>query len=162
MWRLRALALLPVVQGGMGVGLPRERTCGVEGPNRPAGLIRRAAWTAAGSAALALGVAGLILPLLPTTPFVLLASACYLRGSARMHRWLLSRPRLGRVIHDYESGRGIPPRAKAVALGVLWLSIVQGAAMAGSAATAAGLVAVAGGVTVYLLRLPSTPATPAR
>ncbi len=76
-----------------------------------------------GSVFLALGVAGIFLPLLPTTPFVLLASACYARGSSRLHAWLLAHPALGTCIAAFEEGRGLPRRAKALALGTLWLSM---------------------------------------
>lgn len=113
-------------------------------------------FVAAGHAALALGVAGIFLPLLPTTPFLLLASACYLRGSERMHRWLRSHGRLGEFIRAYEEGRGIPRRAKLVAIGVLWISLAHAAAMVGTATAALLLALLALGVSAYLLRLPTS------
>src|SRR3546814_9234666 len=57
---------------------------------------------------------GLFLPLLPTTPFLLLASACYVRGSERMHRWLLGHRILGPYLIGIQTGRGIPLRAKII------------------------------------------------
>src|SRR3546814_17415146 len=62
----------------------------------------------AGTLALVLAVMGLFLPLLPTTPFLLLASACYVRGSERMHRWLLGHRILGPYLIGIQTGRGIP------------------------------------------------------
>lgn len=83
----------------------------------------RALYTIAGTAALALGVLGIFLPLLPTTPFLLLAAFCYLRGSVRMHGWLMSHRILGPYIRDFQSGRGISLRGKRLALAAAWLSL---------------------------------------
>ena len=71
----------------------------------------------------ALGVIGLFLPVLPTTPFLLLAAACFARGSPRLHAWLLSHPRLGPLMRDYLDGHGIALKAKVYAIGSMWLSI---------------------------------------
>ncbi len=115
----------------------------------------RVAFVVAGTVALVLGVIGIFVPLLPTTPFLLLASACYLRGSERMHRWLLSHGRLGGFIRAFEEGRGIPRRAKIVAIGILWISVAHTAAGLESGIAAGGLLLLAVGVTAYLLRLPT-------
>lgn len=117
--------------------------------------LTRAVWVACGSLALALGVAGIFIPLLPTTPFLLLASACYVRGSRRMHAWLLSHGRLGAYIRDFEEGRGIPLRAKGVALAMLWASIAHALTRIEPVWGQAGLLLLATGVTLYLLRLPT-------
>jgi uncharacterized membrane protein YbaN (DUF454 family) len=112
-------------------------------------------YAAAGGLFLVLGIAGIFLPLLPTTPFLLLASACFLRGSPAAHRWMHAHPRFGPYLTAYEEGRGIPLRAKVAALALMWLSI--GLAIVHVAIPWAGLAmaAVAMGVTVYLLRLPT-------
>ena len=115
----------------------------------------RAVFVALGTLFLAIGIVGIFVPLLPTTPFLLLASACYLRGSERMHRWLLSHGRLGAYIRAYEEGRGIPLRAKVVALAMMWASIGYAVYRFGSPWLQAALLLVAAGVTVYLLRLPT-------
>eukprot|EP01034_Spumella_vulgaris_P034174 gene34174-42136_t len=73
---------------------------------------------------LALAVLGVFLPLLPTTPFLLLASACFARSSERMHTWLRNHGALGRYLTDFEDGRGIPLRGKVLALGLMWPSMV--------------------------------------
>lgn len=87
---------------------------------RPAWL--RALWLAGGATALALGVLGLFLPLLPTTPFVLLAAFCFTRGSPRWERWLLGHPRFGPLVRDWRARRAIPLRAKRLAWTMMALS----------------------------------------
>ena len=77
-----------------------------------------------GTVALGLGVLGVFLPLLPATPFLLLASACYLRGSERLHRRLMESRVLGSYIRNFQKGRGIPVRAKVVTLLLLWASLL--------------------------------------
>jgi uncharacterized membrane protein YbaN (DUF454 family) len=77
----------------------------------------------AGVIALLLAILGLFLPLLPTTPFLLLASACFARGSTRLHRWLLQHRVFGAYLRNVEAGNGIPLRAKIVALALMWTSL---------------------------------------
>ena len=72
---------------------------------------------------MALGAVGAFLPVLPTTPFLLLAAVCYARGSERCHRWLLTNRLFGRYIRDYREGRGVSLRHKVAALALLWLTI---------------------------------------
>lgn len=79
----------------------------------------------AGGTSLLLGFVGIFLPLLPTTPFVLLAAFCFSRGSPRVEAWLLQHPRFGPVVRDWRSDRVIPLRAKQLAtlmmgLGSAW------------------------------------------
>ena len=119
------------------------------------GAAARTVFVALGTLFLALGIAGIFVPLLPTTPFLLLASACYLRGSERLHRWLLSHGRLGAYIRACEEGRGIPRRAKAVALATMWASIAYAVYRFPVPLLQAALLLIATGVTVYLLRLPT-------
>ena len=118
-------------------------------------VVTRAAWVVAGTIALLLGILGVFLPLLPTTPFLLLASACYLRGSKRLHAWLLSHGRLGQYIRDYEEGRGIPMRAKVIALVMMWASIAHAVTRVDPMWGKAAALLLATGVTIYLLRLPT-------
>lgn len=76
-----------------------------------------------GTIAVALGILGIFLPLLPTTPFLLLASACYMKGSQRMHRWLLHNRLLGTYLRNIEERKGLPLKAKAATLVLLWISL---------------------------------------
>ncbi|MGP4107564.1 YbaN family protein [Virgibacillus sp. L01] len=77
----------------------------------------------AGSISLALGLLGIILPLLPTTPLLLLAAACYVRSSSRLYEWLITNKYFGSYIENYRSGKGIPLKAKVIGVSVLWLSM---------------------------------------
>lgn len=71
----------------------------------------------AGTVSLALGLIGVVLPGLPTTPFVLLAAACYAKASPRLHGWLLNHHFLGPMVRDWEQHRSLTRRTKTVAIG---------------------------------------------
>lgn len=112
-----------------------------------------------GSIAVALAILGIFLPLLPTTPFLLLASACFARGSTRMHGWLLNNKVFGTYIRDYEQGKGIPAKAKVSALTLLWASLAFSAFQVHAIALKAMLLAIGIGVTIYLVKfVPTKPA----
>ena len=81
-------------------------------------------WVTLGTISLALGIIGIFLPLLPTTPFLLLAAACYCRGSEKMHAWLVEHRLFGKYIKDYEEKRGIRKRMKITAILTMWASII--------------------------------------
>lgn len=70
-----------------------------------------------------LGVIGIFLPVLPTTPFLLLAAACFARSSKRFYLWLVLHPKLGPWVRDYLDGQGLPMRGKIWALLLMWTSI---------------------------------------
>jgi len=88
----------------------------------------RALWLLAGMVALGLGVLGIFLPLLPTTPFVLLAAWCFSRGSTRCEAWLLNHRILGPMVRDWRERRAVPLRAKQLAT----LMMALGSAYAGT------------------------------
>lgn len=109
----------------------------------------------AGTVCVALGIIGLFLPLIPTTPFLLLASACYLRGSERMHTWLLSHGKLGAYIRNFEQGNGIPRQAKIFTIATLWLSISLSLFLLDYLWVRIALLLIAGIVTIWLIRMPT-------
>ena len=108
-----------------------------------------------GSLFVVLGFLGLFLPLLPTTPFLLLAAACYARGSERFHRWLMEHPWFGETIKRYQSGHGIPRKARNKTLMILWGTLVISAWFVRDRPWLhLILLAVGVGVTWYLMRMP--------
>lgn len=119
----------------------------------PAALSRsmRWLWLLAGWLALALGLVGIVTPLLPTVPFVLLAAACFSRGSARWEAWLLGHPRYGPLVRDWRTRRAIPRRAKQLA----WLMMAASCALAVWRApwwAAAGAIVVCAAVGLWMAR----------
>jgi uncharacterized membrane protein YbaN (DUF454 family) len=86
--------------------------------------VARAFWFTLGTICLTFGAVGIVLPILPTTPFLLAAAACYYKSSPRMHKWLLNNKWFGEYIKNYTEGKGIPRRTKFIALTVLWVTII--------------------------------------
>lgn len=84
--------------------------------------VRRWAWALAAYACLGLALAGVALPILPTTPFALLAAYCAARGSERLHRRLLAHGTLGPVIRDWSEQHAVTRRAKLIATATMALS----------------------------------------
>ena len=94
------------------------------------GLVARQLWRLAGGASVLLGVIGIFLPLLPTTPFLLLAAYCFQRSSPKLHAWLINHPRFGPSIQDWRDHGAISRTAKIQAmvamLAVLGISFALG------------------------------------
>jgi len=86
--------------------------------------IKSTIFTVFGTIFLIIGAIGVFIPILPTTPFLLLATACYLRGSERLHRWLIYNRVFGEFIRNYTEGRGIKQRQKIYTISFLWLMII--------------------------------------
>ena len=91
--------------------------------NKKNSRIIKGLWFTAGTISLVLGAIGIVLPLLPTTPFLLATAACYYKSSSRMHKWLINNKLFGEYIRNYQAGRGIPLKTKAIAISVLWITI---------------------------------------
>jgi uncharacterized membrane protein YbaN (DUF454 family) len=114
--------------------------------------LKRRLLVVAGTVALGIGVVGVFLPILPTTPFLLLAAACYMRGSQRLYNGLLRNRLIGAYVRDYLQGRGMPVKAKIWTLGLLWASIVCSAAfVTDSFVVRITLAVVLAGVTVHIV-----------
>jgi uncharacterized protein len=115
-----------------------------------------------GTISLVLGAIGIVLPILPTTPFLLLSSACYLRSSERMHKWLLGNRWFGEYIRNYQAGKGIPLKTKIVAMAFLWAAIVYSAFFFLDEILIAQVVlmAIAFAVSIHLIRLPTLKKQP--
>nr|WP_217435728.1 YbaN family protein [Cupriavidus gilardii] len=120
--------------------------------------IVRAAWATLGIVCMLLAVLGVFLPVLPATPFVLLAAACFARGSERFHDWLMSHPRLGPIVHDWQRHRSIPLRAKILAIAMMWISLPTTAwLLRARPAFSIAVLAIGAVATAYLLYLPTRP-----
>jgi uncharacterized membrane protein YbaN (DUF454 family) len=76
-----------------------------------------------GTLCVALGIVGMFLPVLPTTPLLLLAAICYARSSGRFYHWLMTNRWCGDYIRNYREGRGIPLKQKVLIILLLWLTI---------------------------------------
>lgn len=117
----------------------------------------RGALIGTGCTSLGLGILGIPLPVLPTTPFLLLSAYCFGRSSPRLLRWLLTNPLFGSYLCNYCLHRGIPRRVKVYILITLWVTILLSAFLAVSWWWLRGvLIAIAVGVTIHLLRLGTT------
>ena len=73
-----------------------------------------------GSISLALGIIGIFIPVLPTTPFLLLTAALYFKGSPRLYQWLLNHKYFGPYIRNFRENKSIPLRAKIISLSLMW------------------------------------------
>ena len=89
--------------------------------------LRQTLLVAAGLVALGLGLIGIVLPGLPTTPFVLLAAACFARASPRLHRWLTTHRYLGPMVRDWEAHRSLPLRVKWIAITMMGTMVLLSA-----------------------------------
>jgi len=117
---------------------------------------RKGIFVIAGTISLGLGALGVFLPVLPTTPFLLLSAAFYYKGSERMHRWLLNNRLFGNYIKNYKEGRGIALKAKAITLCLLWTTICYSAFfIVNMIALQIVLFVIAGGVSIHILTLPT-------
>jgi len=105
----------------------------------------------------ALGVVGIFLPVLPTTPFLLLAAACFVRSSRRFYNWLVMHPRLGPWFRDYLEGNGVPLKGKVYSIIAMWLSIALSCWLVPMPWARAGMLTSATLVTIYILRLKTLP-----
>ena len=109
-----------------------------------AGRLQRSLLVVAGVISLGLAVAGAILPGLPTTPFVLLAAACFAKSSPRMHAWLLANRWLGPMVRDWEANHSLPLKVKWLATSMMLVMVSLSAWHLAARPWLAGLVVGAG------------------
>ncbi|MDD3125645.1 MAG: YbaN family protein [Candidatus Kapabacteria bacterium] len=86
--------------------------------------MKKVAFVAIGLLSLALGIIGIFLPILPTTPFLLLSAFCFTRSSKRLLIFLLTNRFFGKYISNYRNGLGIPLRTKIYTVSLLWITIL--------------------------------------
>ncbi|MDH5690890.1 MAG: YbaN family protein [Candidatus Bathyarchaeota archaeon] len=119
--------------------------------------IVRALFFVAGTVSLAVGTIGIVLPILPTTPLLLLALTCYCRSSKRMTKWVLTNKYFGSYIRRYKEGKGIPIKTKIIALAALWITISYSAFFIVNKWWIVQLIlfVIAIAVSIHILRLPT-------
>jgi hypothetical protein len=108
-----------------------------------------------GLISLVLGIIGIFLPLLPTTPFLLLSAALFARSSTRLYMWLMHHKTFGKYIRSYREDKSIPLRVKIVALVMLWSTMLFAifGVMQGRTALQILLASIALGVSIHILSL---------
>ena len=107
-----------------------------------------------GMVAVALGAVGIFLPLLPTTPFLLLAAACFFKSSDRLYNWLITHKWFGRYIRQYREHRAIPRQTKVATIILLWGTLAfSGFVVINALWVRLLLLAVGVGVTLHLLSM---------
>ena len=117
---------------------------------------------AAGILSVIVAVIGIFLPVVPTTPLLLLAAACFMRSSQRLYRWLTTHKLFGKAILDYQRHRVVSRRAKTMALIFLWATIGSTVVFAIDALWLRVLLTgIAIAVTMHITRLPSRRPDPA-
>lgn len=122
-------------------------------PNPAGPPVKRYLLIAAGLVSLGLGVIGIFLPLLPTTPFLLLSAFCFIRSSRRLYGWLMNHRIFGAYIHDYLKYRAVPVKTKILALVLLWGTISLSIFLMANIIIRVSLAAVALVVSLHILSL---------
>jgi len=114
--------------------------------------MKKSIWVICGTICVGLAFLGIFLPILPTTPFLLLAAFCYGRGSEVFYHWLVDRSWVGGYIRNYREGRGIKIWHKVMTIALLWLTIgfaIRSEATIWWLKIILGIVAI--GVTTHLI-----------
>ena len=121
--------------------------------------IKRLLFTILGILFLGIGCIGLILPILPTTPFLILAAACYVRGVDRIYGWMMRNRLFGEFIKNYLEGKGIKSMQKVITLVFLWVMIIFTTVyMIENVIIRLLLFIIALTVSVHILKLPTLQA----
>lgn len=120
----------------------------------------RAVLVVVGTTTLILGVIGIVVPVLPTTPFLLVTAACYARASTRLYEWLLGQPSLGPIVAEWRRSRRLPPGVKPRALVAVALTFAISIILVGNLFMMILLVVIGGILGLFLWRIPTAQPTP--
>ena len=104
-----------------------------------------------GTITLILGIVGIFIPILPTTPFLLVSAAAYAKSSSRFHHWLLNNKILGFYIKNYKEGLGMPLKVKIFTLTLLWVSIVISVLLISIIWIQILLISIASAVSIHII-----------
>lgn len=127
-----------------------------ESRRRPAKTrLSRGAFAVSGVALVGLGTLGMFLPVLPTTIFFILALWCFKKSSPRMECWLLNHRVVGPTLRDWETDGSVTARTKAIAVTLIWVSILASCWFLSNLWVQVLLLAIAAAVTAYLLSRPT-------
>ena len=118
--------------------------------------MQRGFYLIVGFLALGLGILGMALPVLPTTPFLLLAGAMFLRSSDRMAAWLFNHKLFGPPVRDYIEHKSVDKRSKILAMALLWPTILVSVVLVDPIWLKVLLVLIAIGVTIHIISLKTT------
>ena len=130
--------------------------CNQNENNKKSNQIIRAILLITGTISLLIGIIGIFIPLLPTTPFLLITAACYARGSDRFYNWLLCNKLFGNYIKNYREGKGVALNIKIISLSLLWTTILFSAVFVVSALLIKIiLITIAIAVTIHILTIKS-------
>ena len=121
--------------------------------------VSRTFWFILGLISMALGLIGIPIPGLPTTPFMILAAACFARSSQRFYDWVINNKLFGTHVKSYREGNGIPKRSKPMILATMWTFVLFAVLVAipddvPAAKVATLILALIG--TIFILRIPSS------
>ena len=115
--------------------------------------MKKALLMTAGFTSLALGTIGVVMPLLPTTPFVLLAAICFSSVNQKMYERLRKNRIFGQYIENYRTKQGISKRHKYGSIAFMWAGMITSAVLIGKAHVCVVLFLVGTGVTIHLLMI---------
>ncbi|WP_245711658.1 YbaN family protein [Gracilibacillus ureilyticus] len=101
-----------------------------------------------------MGLIGIIVPILPTTPLIILAAFCFGKSSPTLHNWLVTNRYFGHYITDYQKGLGVPLRIKLFAILVVWVSVIFTLLIIPLLFVKVFMLIVAASVTVFILTSP--------
>jgi uncharacterized membrane protein YbaN (DUF454 family) len=120
------------------------------------GSFKKGIYFIIGTLALAAGIVGAFLPVIPTTPFILLSAWCFFRSSSKIYQWVISNETFGPTIENFQKGKGITVNTKIRAVVMMWLTIsISVYFFIRNMYIIAFVYLIAIGVTVYLYKLPT-------
>jgi len=115
--------------------------------------VKKLLWTLMGFLFLGLGVVGVAMPVLPTTPFVLLAAMCFSTGNSKIARWLHRNPFFGPYIENYRTKQGVKKSLKIISILFVWTGLLISMAVTQTLWIVVMLAVVGVGVTIHLLMI---------
>lgn len=122
-------------------------------------LLSRIVWFSFGFLSMVIGIIGIVIPGLPTTPLMILAAACFAKSSQKFYDWIINNRLFGEHVKNYREGKGIPKKSKPVILSTLWFFVLFAVLIAipDSAPSISKIstliLAVIG--TIFILRIPN-------